>query len=164
MKNRITLFLIGFVIWMLLGWPFDIQHAVVGIFAAGLVAFLTGDLFSRRPHHFSQLSRYFWFCYFVPLFLWECLKADVDMARRVLDPKMPINPGIVKVRTTLKSDTGLAFLANSIMLAPGTFCVDIDPKEGILYIHWIDVGSEDMQKATQLTVTKFETVLKMIFE
>ncbi|MDP3143043.1 MAG: Na+/H+ antiporter subunit E [Candidatus Omnitrophota bacterium] len=164
MKSKITLFIICFIVWMLLGWPLDLQHALVGIPVAFLVAMVTGDLFSRRPHHFTHLSRYLWFCYYVPLFLWECLKANIDVAVRVLSPRLPINPGIVKIKTTLKSDTALTFLANSITLTPGTFCIDIKPEEGVLYIHWIDVQSQDIEKATQLIAGKFETVLKRIFE
>jgi multicomponent Na+:H+ antiporter subunit E len=164
MKSRAVLFVIGFIVWMLLGWPPDFQHALVGIFVAGLVAFLTGDMFARRPHHFTQITRYLWFGYYVPLFLWECLKANIDVALRVINPKLPINPGIVKVKTTLKSDTALTFLANTITLTPGTFCIDIKPEEGILYIHWINVESQDTAKATQLIVDKFEKVLRNIFE
>ncbi|MBM3249707.1 MAG: hypothetical protein FJZ09_02540 [Candidatus Omnitrophica bacterium] len=164
MKSKLALFIIGFIIWMLLSWPPDIQHAVVGIFVSGLAAFLTGDLFTRRPQHFADIKRYLWFGYYIPVFLWECLKANIDVALRVLSPGLPINPGIVKVKTTLKSDTGLTFLANSITLTPGTFCVDIKPEEGILYIHWIDVKAQDTEKATQLIVTKFESILKRIFE
>jgi len=164
MNSRILLFIIGFFVWMLLGWPFDIQHALVGIPVAALVAFLTGDMFSRRPHHFTHITRYLWFAYYIPIFLWECLKANVDVALRVINPRLPINPGIVKVKTALKSDTALTFLANSITLTPGTFCVDIKPEEGILYIHWIDVKSEDVEVATQLIAAKFEKILKRIFE
>lgn len=164
MKSKLILFIIGFIIWMLLGWPFDIQHALIGIFVSAFVAFLTGDLFSRRPHHFVHLSRYLWFGYFIPLFLWECLKANIDVASRVISPRLPINPGIVRVKTTLKSDTALTFLANAITLTPGTFCVDIKPQDGILYIHCIDVRSQDLTVATQLIVGKFENVLKRIFE
>lgn len=164
MKGRIALFIIGFIVWMLLGWPFDFQHAQVGILVAGFVTFLTGDMFARRPHHFTHISRYLWFGYYVLLFLWECLKANIDVALRVINPKLPINPGIVKVKTTLKSDTALTFLANTITLTPGTFCIDIKPEEGILYIHWINVESQDVDRATQLIVNKFENVLKNIFE
>jgi len=163
-RSKVILFIIGFIVWILLSWPFDIQHATVGIFVAALVAILTGDMFARRPHHFTHVHRYLWFGYFAILFFWECLKANVDVALRVINPNLPINPGIVKVKTTLKSDTALTFLANSITLTPGTFCVDIKPEEGFLYIHWIDVKSKDMERATQLIVNKFETVLKRIFE
>ncbi|MDI6606293.1 MAG: Na+/H+ antiporter subunit E [Candidatus Omnitrophota bacterium] len=164
MRSRITLFIIGFIIWMLLGWPPDLEHALVGIFAAALVAGLTGDLFTRRPHHFTHISRYLWFGYYVFVFSWECLKANIDVALRVANPRLPINPGIVKVKITLKSDTALTFLANSITLTPGTLCVDIKPEEGALYIHWIDVRSEDIEEATRLIVEKFERILSKIFE
>lgn len=164
MKSRIILFIFGFVVWTLLTWPIDSQHALVGIFVAGLAALVTGDMFVKRPHHFLNPSRYLWFCYYVPMFLWECLKANIDVAWRVLHPGLPINPGIVKVKTTLKSDTGLTFLANSITLTPGTFCVDIDAEEGYLYIHWIDVKTKDVQEASRLIVDQFENILRKIFE
>ncbi|MBU2035575.1 MAG: Na+/H+ antiporter subunit E, partial [Candidatus Omnitrophica bacterium] len=163
MKSRLTLFVLGFAVWSLLVWPLDLQHALVGIFVCGLVAILTGDMFIRRVSHFKSPARYFWFICFTFIFLWECLKANIDVALRVLNPKMPINPGIVKVKTTLKSETGLTFLANSITLTPGTLCVDIDQDNGFLYIHWIDVKSQDINKATELIMRKFEGILKRIF-
>jgi multicomponent Na+:H+ antiporter subunit E len=164
MKSKLVLFIVGFIVWSLLTWPLDFQHLIAGAIVAAFVAFITGDLFSRRPHHFGHIVRYIWFCYYVPMFLWECLKANIDVALRVLNPRLPINPGIVKVKTTLKSDTGLTFLANSITLTPGTLCVDIDAEKGILYIHWIDVKSQDIDKATELIVKPFEKILKKIFE
>jgi len=164
MKGKIVLFILGLFIWLLLTWPVDLQHILVGIFVAGLVAILTGDMFIRKPSHFKRATRYLWFGYYIPLFLWECFKANIDVALRILNPGLPINPGIVKVKTTLKSDTGLTFLANSITLTPGTLCVDIDPEEGALYIHWIDVKNQDETKATQAIVYQFENILKKIFE
>jgi len=86
------------------------------------------------------------------------------VAYRVCHPDLPINPGIVKVKTTLKSDTGLTFLANSITLTPGTMSVDIDQENGFLYIHWIDVKDKDIEKATEIIVKTFEDVLRRIFE
>lgn len=164
MKSRIILFIFGFATWLCLTWPINFQNAIVGAAVAAFVAFLTGDMFVRRPSHFKHPRRYLWFFYYVPLFLWECLKSNIDVALRVLSPRVRINPGIVKVKTTLKSDTGLTFLANSITLTPGTLCVDIDAEGGFLYIHWIDVKSKDINEASQLIVSKFENVLKRIFE
>lgn len=164
MKGRIILFILGFLIWMLLTWPIDIQHVITGAAVALLVSMVTGDMFIRKAHHFKRITRYLWFGYYIPLFIWECFKANIDVALRVLNPRLRINPGIVKVKTTLRSDTGLTFLANSITLTPGTFCVDLVPEEGILYIHWIDVKSTDEQEATQAIVNTFESVLKKIFE
>ena len=86
----------------------------------------------------------------------------MDVAYRVLHPKMPIKPGIVKVKTKLKTDIAKTFLANSITMTPGTLSVDI--KDEFLYIHWIYVRDEGMEKATEIIVDKFEKHLKRIFE
>jgi multicomponent Na+:H+ antiporter subunit E len=98
------------------------------------------------------------------LFIWECIKANIDVAYRVLHPSLPINPGIIKIKTNLKSDTALTFLANSITLTPGTMTVDIDGDNGILYIHWIDVKAKETEAATQTISERFEKVLAKIFE
>jgi len=134
------------------------------VFAAFLVALLTGDMFVNRPHVFKNPKRYFWFLYYIPVFIWECFKANLDVAYRVIHPDLPINPGIVKVKTKLKSDTGLTFLANSITLTPGTLSVDIDRKNGFIYIHWINVKAHDTDAASKLIVSTFEPILEKIFE
>ncbi|MDD4909705.1 MAG: Na+/H+ antiporter subunit E [Candidatus Omnitrophica bacterium] len=165
MRSRIILFIIGFISWSLLNWVPDTQHIIVGLFVCALVAYVTGDLFVRRPHVFKHPRRYWYFLFsYLPLFLWECVKANIDVARRVLHPRLPINPGIVKVKTALKTDTGLTFLANSITLTPGTLVVDIDREEGILYVHWIDVKAKDVEAATEKIVERFENILSKIFE
>ena len=76
-----------------------------------------------------------------------------------------MSPGIlVKVKTGLKSESGLTFLANSITLTPGTMSVDIDRENGCIYVHWINVKDADTEKATQIIANKFEKVLSRIFE
>lgn len=163
-KSRIILFVLALAVWLFLVWPADYQHLIVGIFVSGFISFMTGDMFVKRPYVLKGISRYFWFLYYVPLFIWECIKANVDVAYRVAHPDLPIKPGIVKVKTNLKTDTGLTFLANSITLTPGTMSVDIDEEKGILYIHWINVKEQDTQKATEIIVQVFERILKRIFE
>lgn len=165
MKSRIVLFLLAFLVWSLLNWVPDWQHLVVGIFIALFVAYMTGDLFVKRPHVLKHPLRYWYFlAYYLPVFLWECFKANVDVAYRVAHPRLPISPGIVKVKTNLKTDTGLTFLANSITLTPGTLCVDIDRDNGVLYVHWIDVKAKDVESATKIVVERFERILRRIFE
>ncbi len=164
MKSRLILFFLGLLIWLGLCWPVDWQHLTVGIFVAAFVSFMTGDLFVKRPYVFKHVSRYLWFLLYLPFFIWECLKANIDVAYRVIHPNRPIKPGIVKVKTFLKSDTALTFLANSITLTPGTLSVDIDEDKGCLYIHWINVKDQDIEKASKLIVQRFEPILRRIFE
>jgi multicomponent Na+:H+ antiporter subunit E len=171
-KSQIILFIIALLVWTFLTWPPEPQHLIIGILVCGFVAFMIGDMFApletkgKQKKDMMSLtgSRYLWFLYYIPLFIWECIKANIDVAYRVAHPNLPINPGIVKVKTTLKSDTALTFLANSITLTPGTMSVDIDQENGFLYIHWIDVKDKDIEKATEIIVKTFEDVLKRIFE
>jgi len=163
-KSRIILFILGFLVWTGLAWPPDIQHVVIGIIVAGFIAYVTGDMFVNRPHVFKHPKRYFWFLYYIPMFLWECFKANIDVAYRVIHPSVPINPGIVKVKTKLKNDTAITFLANSITLTPGTLSVDVDKEKGYIYVHWIDVTSQDVKKATEIIAKRFERILERIFE
>ena len=165
MKSRIILLIISFLVWCLLTWVPDVEHLVVGVMVSLLVAYLVGDFFVTRPHMFAHPERHLYLIFvYLPFFFWECFKANIDVAYRVSHPGLPIKPGIVKVKTHLKSDTGLTFLANSITLTPGTLCVDVDKDDGILYVHWIYVKDTDVEKATQDIVRRFEKILEKIFE
>jgi multicomponent Na+:H+ antiporter subunit E len=164
MRTRVIFFILALIIWILLNLPLDVQNIIVGILVSLLATLFVGDFFTQRPHKFFHPFRYFWFLVYIPLFVWECLKANIDVAFRVIHPKRPINPGIVKVKTSLRSDTALTFLANSITLTPGTLTVDVDKENGILYVHWINVKSQNIETATKYIVERFEKILRRIFE
>ena len=164
MIRGLVLFILGFAVWTGLNWPPSWADLFIGILIAGLIAAVMGDMFPHGPRIFKRPGRYIWFLRYIPLFIWECVKANIDVAYRVLHPDVVIRPGIVKVKTTLKSDTALTFLANSITLTPGTMSVDIDKEKGFMYIHWINTRHKDVESATKVIVEKFEKILKRIFE
>ena len=165
MKSRIILFIVAFLAWSFLNWVPDWQHIIVGIFVSAFVAWLTGNLFIQTPSKLKHPLRYYYFIFnYLPLFLWEVFKANIDVAYRVLHPNLPIKPGIIKVKSSLKSDMALTFLANSITLTPGTLSVDIDKDNGILYIHWINVKAQDIESTTKIIVERFEKILAKIFD
>ena len=165
MKKRIVLVLVYFITWCLLNWPPDWQHLTIGILAAVFCAFVTGDLFVVRSQILKHPLRFWYFLFnYLPKFAWECFKANFDLAQRLVFPRLPLNPGIVKVKTSLKTDIALTFLANSITLAPGTLTVDISKDDGVLYVHCLEVKDTDTKKATQVIAAGFEKVLLKIFE
>lgn len=75
---------------------------------------------------------------------------------------MPIRPGIVKIRTTLKSDFARTLLANSITMTPGTITVDIIGDE--FYVHWIFIRSDDPATYTRMVTGRFEEYIKKFAE
>ena len=160
--NKVLYFLLTLAVWLLLTWSLDIQNIVAGIIVVFLCTIFIGHLFFDNVIKIFNPRRIIWFLYYIPVFLLHMVKANFDVAYRVLHMNIPIRPGIVKVKTTLKSDLGLTFLANSITLTPGTLTVDIIGDE--LYIHWINVVSDDPEQQAAIIVRRFENILKKVFE
>ena len=74
-----------------------------------------------------------------PFFL-EMAKANLDVAYRVITGR--IRPGIMRIRSGMKTDLGTLMLANSITLTPGTLTVDVDEETNDLFVHMINVSEE----------------------
>ena len=166
--RRFIYFVLAFVIWILLTWPLvdgkiDLPVVAAGVIASIIVAFLFHEVLPKEHHVFISPLRIFWFLIYVPVFFYYIVKANLDVVYRALHPKMPIKPGIVKIKTTLKTASGITVLANSITLTPGTLTVDLTD-DGFLYVHWINVKSDDIEQATKLIGQRFEWFLKKIFE
>lgn len=158
----VVLFIIMLLLWLAFTWNLQTPNLIVGGVASLLTAVLFGRSFLRDTVKFFQPQRYFWIVIYLFVFIWECLKANFDVAYRVLNPAMPIKPGIVKVKSTLKTDIGRTFLANSITMTPGTITVDVIDDD--FYIHWIYVSSEDPKVYSRKILGRFEKYLKRIFE
>jgi len=154
--------ILAFVLWLLVTWSLVWQDVLVGLVFSVLVGLLAGNLLPPQPVKLISPRRWFWMLVYLPYFLYYCVKANLDVAYRVLHPEMPIRPGIVKVKTGLKSDLGKTFLANSITLTPGTLTVDI--VDQVFYVHWIYITGEDPEEHTRIIISKFEPLLRKIFE
>ena len=166
--RRLIYFVLAFVVWILLTWPFvdgkiDLQVVIAGLIASVIVAVMFHEILPKEHHIFISPVRIFWFLVYVPVFFYYMMKANLDVVYRALHPKMPIKPGIVKIKTNLKTESGITALANSITLTPGTLTVDLTD-DGFLYIHWINVKSDDIEQATKHIAQRFEWFLKKIFE
>lgn len=166
--RRLIYFILAFLVWILVTWPFangrlELQVVAAGLIASFLVAMLFHDILPKEHHVFVSPTRVFWLLVYVPVFFYYVVRANLDVVYRALHPAMPIKPGIVKIKTNLKTDSAITALANSITLTPGTLTVDLTD-DGYLYVHWINVKSEDVEQATQLISQRFEWFLHKIFE
>lgn len=158
----IIYFIIAFCFWLLLTLSVKLDHLIAGAVVVLIGTIIFGGYFTNRPIKFLQLHRLFWLVIYIPFFLWYMVKANIDVAYRVLHPERPIKPGIVKIKTILKTDIAKVFLANSITLTPGTMTCEIDGD--YLYIHWIWIQSPDLAEASKIIASRFEVFLRRIFE
>jgi multicomponent Na+:H+ antiporter subunit E len=160
-KNVLLVFVMSYLTWLALNWSLDADILITG----AIISILIGLLLSSsgavlKDVKLSPKSFAYAFA-FVGVFWWELLKSNIDVAIRVLKPSLPINPGIIEVKTKLKSNIGKMLLANSITLTPGTLTVDIHGDR--MFIHWIDVSSTDIDEASKSIVSKFEKYLEVMY-
>jgi len=162
LKNLIISFLVILTGWFLLTWTLELKSVLIGV---GLSAVLS-LLFCGQCTIFSEMKltpkAFIYTIIYLFVFMVELIKANIDVTRRILLPNMPINPGIVKVDTRLKSKMARLILANSITLTPGTFTLEVH--DDAFYIHWIDVKHAEEAQATEDLVRKFEKLLEEIYE
>ncbi len=116
------------------------EELVIGAVFAVIAGALLRKRFIGKDLRMLNPRRWFTFLVYLFPFFWAMVKANVDVAYRVITGR--INPAIVKINPKLKNDMSLTFLANSITLTPGTLSVDVDQKTNELYVHWINVDPE----------------------
>lgn len=160
-KGLLVPFLVLLLFWVLLNGSVAADTLIVGVLAAFLIS-----LFFRRglaciaefrlsPRALVAAVQFFIY------FITAMIKSNIRLAAIVLNPALPINPGIVKVRTKLKSKMGRLLLANSITLTPGTLTLELEGEW--LYIHWVTTESADIDAATQSIVEGFEHYLEVMY-
>ena len=92
---------------------------------------------------------------------YDVIGSGIQVARIVLDPALPIQPGIVSIPSECESEMGTALSAHAITLAPGEMVVEIDEK-GIMYTSCLDTTNsekyvEDAQKIRKDLLQKIFT-------
>ena len=160
MRRFLSAFIVFYVLWIALSGV-AVEELIVGAVVALLLSFVVGHL---TDYHFdgrTPLSTIKYIFMYIPLFIVKLIQANLDMAKIVLSKDLPIKPGFVILKTSLKKDISKLSLANSITLTPGTLSVDIKDEE--VLIHWVKVeGSEDQQK--EAIAGAFEKQLGGIFK
>lgn len=130
-------FLILYVFWIFNSGIFDMFHLSAGVICSFIVAYISHDFFiipGTKPAR--ALRTTVRFLVYLPWLFYQIALASWDVTKRVVHPKMPINPQIIRFPSTLTGDLALTLFANSITLTPGTITIDID-KEGTFYVHAI---------------------------
>ncbi len=148
--------------WLLLTGKLYGHNLIAGAIVSLITTLIFSRYFSIDVRKLIHPKRYFWSLVYLLYFIWECIKANFDVAYRVLHPAMPVRPGIVKVRLSLKGALSRTILANSITMTPGTISVDLIGDS--LYVHCIYLEDTSPEHYTYKISGKFEKLLTKIFE
>ena len=130
--HSLSLGAVLFIVWLLLSGHYTPFILALGVGSCALVILVTlrMDVADREGHplHLTWRGLTYW-----PWLVVEIIKANIDVAKLALSPKMPITPTLLRVKASQTSDLGQVIYANSITLTPGTISVDV--ADGEILVH-----------------------------
>lgn len=157
----LNLWLTLFLIWFIANATLDFETTLAGLIISAIIS-LAFASFSRvySVIRWSPIVLYYYLIYLSVFFI-ELIKANIKVMSLVFSPRIDIRPGIVEIKTELKSPIGRLALANTITLTPGTLVVEI--KDDSLFVHCINVSTSNQMEATAEISGRFEKLLKVIY-
>jgi multicomponent Na+:H+ antiporter subunit E len=160
-RGVLTLWAVLFAVWMMANASLAGVVALTGAqVTLALAAIFTAKGDAWKQVRWSPQGAYHFLAY-TGTFVAELVSANLNMLGHVYAPRMNIRPGIVRVRTRLKSPIGRLALANSIALTPGSLV--LETRDDIVFLHWLDVQSTDLEDTTEMIVAPFEKHLERVF-
>ncbi len=149
-------------IWIFLTLDTGMDELLLGLSLSLLVAVTTGGAFTGNLLRILRPRRLVLSLEYIVYFLGKMIAANIDVLFRVIKPRVPVNPGIVRAELKLGHQRARNIVANSITLTPGTLTVDTTDNE--IFVHWISLPSGDVQLETQRMVDGFAKRLEKIFD
>ena len=159
----------GFVwLWLLLTFIWfaaSSSLAAASIVTGAVISGVLAHLFTRKSNAWRDLrfspARLYHFLRYSAVFAVELVRANLNMMRYVFARRIDINPGIVEIKTKLRTPLGRLALANSIALTPGSLVIDMDGDS--MFVHWLDVKTTDPDQVTRQIAGPFEEHLEKVF-
>lgn len=149
-KMAIT-FSILMLFWYILSGYLDPFYIVSGAICCAVVTIISGDLLLRSDAKISDSAASFIrFVLYIPKLFVAILIANIDVAYRILHPKMPIDPGLITIETDFSNDVLRTAFANAMTLTPGT--VTLDVRHGTFVVHALvlEASEEELLKEREI--------------
>jgi multisubunit Na+/H+ antiporter MnhE subunit len=160
-KNRLMLFVFYFLLWLCFTWSLRIEYLLAGVLCAVAAVVLSGKLSSFAPEKLAEPKRYTGFLTYFIIMAGDLIIASVKTAVLLVRPAPPMTTGTIRVKTTMRTASGAAFLANSLTLVSDAAAVDVNLRNGTLYVH---VLTSNGTSNIALFAEKYEKLLRKVFE
>lgn len=131
MKNKFLSNILLTFVWVALTGDFSFENYVFGFFLNFHILWLI-TIKRNRSKYFIIVPK---FILLLVTFLYELVKANLEVAYEVITPKLKMTPGIIMVPLDVKSNIGITLLANMISLTPGTLSIDVSNDRKVLFVH-----------------------------
>ena len=128
--------------WLLWSGHFKPLLLALGAFSCLLVGYLIqrmgyfdNEVFALRLRFGLRL---FGYCVWLAK---QIVHSSIEVARVVLDPRLPISPQVFEIKASSDHPIDLAIFGNSITLTPGTLTLDVH--RGVLKVYSLTQASAD---------------------
>jgi len=151
-----------FVVWLLLNDTLDPAHLLLAAALAVVVPRLTASIGTGAP----RIRRWDVAVRLALIVLWDIVKSNIEVARRILGPEHAIQPLFVWVPLDLKSPHGVLTLAGMITMTPGTISAELSPDRRHLLVHALHVegGAAGAEALVAGIKARYEQPLIRIFD
>lgn len=144
-----------FAFWLLLSGIYTPFLVLAGLGASMAVAALAWRMGAADPEghpiHLTLAALTYW-----PWLMKEIAKSGWQVARIIVDPRLPISPALVQFMPSQKSTVGLVTHANSITLTPGTITIEADYGQFLVHALTQDGAAGLASSEMDRRVTRFE--------
>jgi len=163
--KAVVVFMLSFTTYIVFSGSIQPYDLITGAVVAGIVGALFANITLTNPGKVINPVRWIWLIvYALRYFTIDETKAHLDVIKRILHPRTPVNPAIVKVPYEVDSDYAITAIANSITNTPGTVVVEVREDEKAFYVHWIDAKTVEPSGARNEISFVFEKYSRKIFE
>jgi len=118
-------------IWVALTGAVYYSNFMFG-FAVGFFLMWVMNRGEKDNRYFTRVPKVIGFFLY---FLYEMIRANLQVAFDVLTPRFFMTPGIVKYPMNARTDAEINLLSTIISLTPGTLILDVSEDRKVLYIH-----------------------------
>jgi multicomponent K+:H+ antiporter subunit E len=146
-----------FVSWLLLNESASLGHLAIAALLAVVLPLFTERFRTERP----RLRRPGLVIRLGLVVLYDIVKSNIDVAKRVLGPVDRIRPAFVWVPLTIRDPHGIYALAGIITMTPGTLSADLSDDRRFLLVHALNV--EDVDALVADIKARYEAPLLEIF-
>jgi multicomponent Na+:H+ antiporter subunit E len=153
--HAISLGLVLFSTWLLLSGFFEPLLLTFGVVSCAIVLAVVHrmDVVDHEGHpvHLGWRILPYWFWLTV-----EIVKANIAVAKLIVDPKMPIGPVMIQVPTSQHGELGQVIFANSITLTPGTVSIRVSGRQILVHSITREMADDLLSGEMDRRVTRME--------
>lgn len=155
MARAFALFALLFAVWLLWSGHTDPLLVSFGLVSAAVATYVARrlEVVDREGYPFHLSLR---LLSFIPWVVWQIVKANVDVTRLILSPRLPIDPRLVRIKATQRSEIGRVIHANTITITPGTVSLDVRGDTILVHALTAEAASADSSGMIDRRVSRLE--------